>query len=100
MDDALGAVGDVGNNDLVLLIGSVAEEIALKHSMSTLEFCFQQLVVGIQQCLQLFGIRQAVGGDMQHHLIFLYFRSVVETEDIGIGISKFVVCESIVHFSC
>ena len=53
LDDALGTVCDIGDDDIVGLIGCIAEEIALEHGLCSAERTFQQLVIHIDDGLQL-----------------------------------------------
>ena len=42
LDDALGTVGHVGDNDLVLLVGGITEEIAFENSLCTRQLLLYQ----------------------------------------------------------
>ena len=87
LDDALGAVAQICQYDVIGLVSRITEEIALEDSLSVGQTVTQS-VVGSHHSLQLLGVRQTWLADMNHSMIFLDFRAVVETVDIGTGVLK------------
>ena len=81
LDDTLGAVGHVGYNHIVLLVGSIAEEIALEDCLRTRQFLFHQQIIGIEYSLQLIDEGKSGLADVNHRMIFSDFSSVVELTD-------------------
>ena len=88
LDDAFGTIGDIGEDDLVGLIGSITEEIALEYGLCSLQRALNQLVVGIEHGLQLLGVRESPAIHMDHRVILPDLGAIVETEDVGRGILK------------
>ena len=87
MDDTLGTVGDVGHDDVISLVGGVAEEIALEYGMGVGQTA-EQTVVSVHHGFQLAGVSQLRGADVNHRMVFSNLRAVVETPDLGTGILK------------
>ena len=50
-NDAFGTIGDIGEDDLVGLVGGIAEEVALEHGLGTLQRALEQLVIGVEHGL-------------------------------------------------
>ena len=77
LDDALRTEGEVGSDDIVSLVGSVAEEVALEDSLCTRELRAQG-VVGVQHRLKLLGIRQSRVSDVYNRLILSDLGAIIK----------------------
>ena len=88
LDDALRTEGEVGSDDIVSLIGSIAEEVALEDSLCTRKLQSQG-VIGVQHSLKLLGIRQSRVGDMYNRLIFSNLSAVVKTNHLSFRVLEF-----------
>ena len=88
LDDALGAWGHIRGDNILCLIGSVAQEVTLEHRLRTSWQTVQQTIVRLHDGFQLLRIRQAFLADVNHCVIFLYFRAVFKAKYLGTGILK------------
>ena len=87
LDDALGAVGDVGGDDVVGLVGGVAEEVALEDGVRVGQTA-EQTVVGIHHGFQLTVVGELPGADVNHRMVFPDLRAAVEAPDFSPGVFK------------
>ena len=88
LDDTLCTEGEVGSDDIISLVGCVAEEVALENGLGAGELCTQG-VVGVQDGLKLLGIGQSRISDVDDGLIFPDLGAVIKADDLGSGIFQF-----------
>ena len=86
LDDALGAVGHVGHDHLVLLVGRVAQKVALEHGASSAQLAADQAVVGAQDGFELLGEGHLWCGDVYHGVVLAHLGAVVEAEHLCTGV--------------
>ena len=87
LDDTLCTEGEVGSDDIICLVGCVAEEVALENGLGAGELCTQG-VVGVQDGLKLLGIGQSWISDMYNRLIFPDLGAIIKADDLPSGVFK------------
>ena len=97
LDDALGAVCNVGDNHLVGLVGGVAEEIALENGLCTRQLTFYQMVICTNDGFQLLGEWQTLLCDTDYCMILLYLRAVVKARHVGTCILEIYPSMILIH---
>ena len=85
-DDALRTVGHIADDDMVCLVGSIAEEIAFEHGLRLAWQLLQQFCVSRHHSLQLRLEGDEGAAGVNHHVVFLYFGAGVEVENLGAGV--------------
>ena len=85
-DDALRTVGHIADDDMVCLVGSIAEEIAFEYGLRLAWQLLQQFCVSRHHSLQLRLEGDEGAAGVNHHVVFLYFGAGVEAENLGAGV--------------
>ena len=96
LDDALGAVSNIGHNYIVGLVGSIAQEISLEHCLSIRQ-TVKQIIVSTDNSLKLHSKWQSAVGYLYHGMIFAHIGSAVKTEHIGASMLKIYVGKFLIH---
>ena len=90
LDNTLGTIGYIANDDFVGLIGCITQKITFKYGLRTRQLG-QQAVVGIQHSFELLGKWKARILYANHSMILAHLGSVVKTEHIGSSLVEIYV---------
>ena len=100
LDDALRTVGHVAHNDLVSLVGCIAEEIAFEHGLRFARQLLEQFCIGRHDSFQLRLERDQGAAGMNHGMIFFHFGAGVETKYLGAGVLIVDLFGPFFHSNC
>ena len=98
MDNAFSAVGHIGHDDIVGLIGCVAEEVTLEGCLGTFQRAVDKAGVGIKYGFQLGGVWQAGRIYVNHHMILLHLCAVIKLEHFSKRILELEGLLFVVHY--
>ena len=87
LDNTLGTICYISYDDIISLVGSIAQKVTLKDSLRVGQ-TIEQTIIGIHHCLQLLGIRQLFLADVYHGVILLNLSAAVKAKNLGTGILK------------